>query len=88
MRFDKVGWVTADETNLREGYNYLQVFADLISKRVLLATPGKDASVWEAFCAEFLRHNGHPKAIQYVATDMSAAYTECVSNNFVNDQVV
>ena len=70
--------------NRRKGHNYLTVFADLLAKRVLFATPGKDASVWEAFAAELLRHNGHPKAIQYVAIDMSAAYIKGVSANFGN----
>jgi hypothetical protein len=49
--------------------------------RMLCATPGKGASVWADFAAEFLRHNGHPKAIQHVAIDMSAAYTKGVSDN-------
>ena len=35
-----------------------------------------------------LRHNGHPKAIQYVAIDMSAAYIKGVSANLGNAQVV
>ena len=88
LSFDNVVWVGGDEMNRRKGHNYLTVFADLLAKRVLFATPGKDASVWEAFAAELLRHNGHPKAIQYVAIDMSAAYIKGVSANFGNAQVV
>jgi transposase len=53
--------------NRRKGHNYLTVFSDLITKRLLFATPGEEASVWEAFAEELLRHNGHPKAIQHVA---------------------
>jgi len=64
------------------------VFADLLAKRVLFATPGNDASVWEAFAGKLLRHNGHPKAIQYVAIDISTAYTKGVNDNFGNAQVV
>jgi transposase len=37
---------------------------------------------------ELLRHNGHPKAIQHVASDMSAAYVTGVSDNLRNAQVV
>ena len=88
LSFENVVWVGADEMNRRKGHNYLTVFADLLAKRVLFATPGKDASVWEAFAAELLRHNGHPKAIQYVAIDMSPAYIKGVSNNLGNAQVV
>jgi len=55
--------VGADEINRREGHNYLTVFADLVAKRVFFATPGKAASVWDAFAGELPRHNEHPKAI-------------------------
>ncbi len=86
--FGNVVWVGADEMNRRKGHNYLTVFADLMIKRGLFATPGKDASVCAAFAAELLRHNGHPKAIQHVAIDMSAAYAKGVIDNFGNARVV
>ncbi len=73
LSFENVIWVGADEMNRRKGHNYLTVFADLLAQRVLFDTPGKDASDWAAFATELLRHSGHPKAIQYVAIDMSAA---------------
>ena len=88
LSFDNVVRVGADEMNRRKGHNYLTVFADLMTKRVLFATPGKDALVWGAFAGELLRHNGHPKAIQYVAIDMSPAYIKGVSDNLGNAQVV
>ncbi len=88
LSFDTVVWVGADEMNRRKGHNYLTVFADLVAKRVLFATPGKDASVSAAFAAELLRHNGHPKAIQHVAIEMSAASTKGVSDNLGNARVV
>ncbi len=90
VSFDNVVWVGADENemNWRIGHNYLTVFPDLTSNRLLLATPGKDASVWQAFAAELLRHNGNPKALQDVAIDMSAAHVSGVSDNFGNAQVV
>jgi hypothetical protein len=48
------------------------VFANLIAKRVFFVTPGKDAWVWDAFAADLLRYNCHPKAIQLVAIDKGA----------------
>jgi hypothetical protein len=50
----------------------LTVFAELLAKRVLLATPDKDVTVLEVFAAEVLLHTGHPMAIQYPVFDMSA----------------
>jgi transposase len=90
VSFDNVVWVGADENemNWRIGHNYLTVFPDLTAKRLLFATPGKDASVWQAFAAELLRHNGHPKALHDVAIDMSAAHVRGVSDNFGNGRVV
>jgi transposase len=88
LSFDTVVWVGAGEMNRRKGYNYLTLVADLVAKRVLFATPGKYASVWAAFAAELLRHNGHPKAIQHVPIGMSAAYKKGVSDNLGNARMV
>jgi transposase len=85
---DNAVWVGADEMNRRKGHNYLTVFANLLAKRGLFATAGKDVSVWEAFAAELLRHNGHTKAILCVAIYMSAAYTKGVASNLGKAQVV
>ncbi len=49
LSFNNVVWVGADEMNRRKGHNYLTVFADLVAKRGLFATPGKDAPIWAAF---------------------------------------
>ena len=64
------------------------MFADLMAKLMLFATPGKEALVWAAFAEELLRHNGHQKAIHHVAIDMTASYTKCVSDNLGDAQVV
>jgi len=63
-----------DEMNLRKGREYLTVFADLVARRVVFATEGKDSATFLRFCEELLRHNGHPHAVTHVAMDMSAAY--------------
>jgi transposase len=85
---EDVIWIGADEMNRRKGHNYLTVFADLKARRVLFATEGKDASTWEAFVDELLRHNGHPKAITQAAIDMSPAYIKGVKENLGNAEIV
>jgi transposase len=40
--FSAVCCVGADEMHVRKGHDYLTVFADLVKKRVLFATEGKD----------------------------------------------
>ena len=82
LSWEQVVWVGADEMNRRKGHNYLTVFVDLEAKRVLLAVEGKDASVWERFAEQLLKHNGHPKAITQVAIDMSQSLYEGVRDPF------
>jgi len=86
--WSEVIWVGADEMNRKKGHNYVTVFADLLNKRVLFGTEGKDASVWERFAQELQAHNGHPKAVTQVAIDMSPAYVKGVGANFGNAELV
>lgn len=88
LSWEDVVWVGADEMNRKKGHNYLTVFVDLEAKRVLLAVEGKDAGVWERFAEQLGQHNGHPKAIQQVAIDMSPAYIKGVKENFGNAVIV
>ena len=85
---EKRSWIGADEMNRKKGHNYITVFADLVNKRVLFGTEGKDASVWEHFAQQFEAHNGHPKSVRQVAIDMSRAYIKGARENFGNAQLV
>ncbi|MBU2737180.1 transposase, partial [Acidithiobacillus caldus ATCC 51756] len=42
--------IGVDETNSRRGHDYISLFVDLAAKRLLFATPGKDAQTFEKFC--------------------------------------
>jgi transposase len=86
--WSEVVWIGADEMNRKKGHNYVTVFADLVNKRVLFGTEGKDAATWKAFTDELLVHNGHPKAITQVAIDMSPAYMRGVAENLGNAKLV
>ncbi|HIG31039.1 MAG TPA: ISL3 family transposase [Verrucomicrobiales bacterium] len=83
-----VVWIGADEMNCRKGHDYLTVFADLMVRRVSVATEGKDSGTFEAFVEALSEHNGHPKAITQVAIDMSPAYKKGVRENLGNAQIV
>ncbi|MEN9575162.1 MAG: hypothetical protein RL514_3017 [Verrucomicrobiota bacterium] len=63
-----------DELNCRKGHNYLTVFADLVARRVVFATEGKNPTTFQRFAEESVKHNDHPKAITAVAMDLSKAY--------------
>jgi transposase len=77
-----------DEMNMRKGHHYLTVFADLVQRRVLYATEGKDHTTFERFAGEMGRHNGHSKSITAVAMDLSAAYQKGAREELGNAQVV
>lgn len=92
VAYPKVDWsgvvcVGCDEMNVRKGHRYISVFCELIGKRVLFATPGKDKVVWQAFVGQMDAHNGHPRAITEVSIDMSPAYISGVKEN-LGDQAV
>lgn len=86
--FSQVCCVGVDEMSVRKGHEYISVFADLVSKRVLFATEGKDHQVWHSFVEALEAHNGHRHAITQVSQDMSAAYTKGVQETCRNAQVV
>jgi transposase len=80
--------VGCDEMSARKGHRYVSVFCDLIGKRVLFATPGKDKSTWEAFVEALSAHNGHRRAIKEVSIDMSPAYIAGVAENIGGHAII
>lgn len=86
--FSQVCCVGADEMSLRKGRKYLTVFADLVRRRVLFATEGKDQRTWERFVDALEKHNGHRHAITQASIDMSQAYQSGVAAQCRNAQVV
>ena len=86
--FSKVCCVGVDEMSVRKGHEYITVFADLLAKRVLFATEGKDKETWVTFLAAFEKHNGHRHAITQASMDMSKAYQAGAAENCRAAQVV
>jgi transposase len=86
--FCNVCCVGVDEMSVRQGQEYISVFADLVAKKVIFATEGHDASTWETFVQALEAHHGHRHAITQVSMDMSAAYQKGVKENCRNAQVV
>jgi transposase len=86
--FCNVCCVGVDELQVHKGQSYVSVFADLIKKRVLFATEGKDHTVWETFVAALEAHHGHRHALTQVSMDMSVAYQKGVKETCRHAQVV
>ncbi len=86
--FSQVCCVGVDEMNVRKGQEYISVFADLVRKRVLFATEGKDRETWTRFVEALEKHNGHRHAITQASMDMSQAYQLGVAQNCRHARVV
>jgi len=86
--FSNVCCVGVDEMSVQKGHHYISIFADLLAKRVLFATEGKDQQSWVRFIQELEKHNGHRHAITQVSMDMSPAYQAGVAQMCRNAQVV
>lgn len=80
--------VGVDEMSVRKGHEYISVFADLVARRVIFATEGKDKETWMKFVEALEKHNGHRHAITQASMDMSPAYQTGVAENCRNAQVV
>lgn len=79
--------VGMDETSLRKGHDYVAVFHDLQTKRLLFATPGKDHTTVQAFAADLRAHGGEPAAVAHVCMDMSAAFLKGAAEHLPHAQV-
>lgn len=85
--FSSVTTVGVDETSSKRGHNYVTIFADLASSKVLFATEGKDASTVQRFRDDLAEHRGDPASKTEFCSDMSPAFIKGVSETFVNAQL-
>ena len=88
LDMSQVCCVGVDEMSVRKGHDYISVFADLVKKRVLFATEGREGGTWARFVEALEKHNGHRHAITQASLDLSRAYQKGVRENCRNAQVV
>jgi transposase len=79
--------VGVDETASRRGQDYVSLFVDLELRKVLFATPGKDASTVAVFAQDLKAHGGDPKAVTEVSADMSQAFAKGIAASLPNAQI-
>ncbi|MGI0156306.1 MAG: transposase, partial [Thermoplasmata archaeon] len=80
LDFSGVTDVGCDETSARRGQDYVSLFMDLSERRVVFATPGRDAETVSAFAADLAAHRGSPKTqVQRVCCDMSPAFIKGIT---------
>ena len=84
LDMSKVTKLGFDETSSRRGHDYISIFVDMDEKRVLFATPGKDADVVQAFVKDLREHGGDPQKIEQASIDMSPAFIKGATEHLPN----
>jgi len=79
--------VGVDETSNRRGHDYITLFVDLEARRLLFATPGKDASTFARFAADLEAHGSSGHAVTDVSMDLSPAFRKGAEEHLPNARV-
>lgn len=86
LEFSKVTKIGLDETS-RKGHEYITVFIDLDTSRVLYIADGKKATTIEEFKEFFKEHNGIPENVTDITCDMSMGFTTGIKKAFKNSKI-
>lgn len=87
LEFSKVTKIGLDETS-RKGHEYITVFIDLDTSKVLYIADGKKATTIEEFKEFFVAHNGKAENITDITCDMSMGFTAGIEKAFKNSKIV
>jgi transposase len=79
--------VGIDETSCAKGHSYITLVHDLPERKLIYATPGKDASTVQRFTEDFKAHQGKPESIEVVCIDMSKAFIAGAAKHLPNAAV-
>lgn len=76
--FKEIHSIGLDETSRAKGHEYITLFVDLIERRTIFITEGKDNRTVKRFAEDFEVHNGNVDNIANVSCDMSPAFIKGV----------
>ena len=65
--------LAVDETSSRRG-QFISVFFDAAERRLVFATPGRDAATFKRFAEDLQAHGGDPAAITDISMDMAGGF--------------
>ena len=81
LDFSTVTRVGVDETSARRGQDYISLFMDLDTPRVMFATEGRDAATVGRFVEDLAAHGGDATQIGSVCCDMSPAFVRGIGDH-------
>ena len=79
--------VAIDETAARRGHNYITLFVDIDSRKVVYVAEGRGAETVARFADHVDDHNWDASRIKQVCIDMSAAYIRGVTDNLTEAEI-
>jgi transposase len=85
--YSKVTKIGMDETASRRGHTYVSFFYDMVEKKLLFGTSGKDKATVKAFKDDFAAHAGDPKVVKQACCDMSPSFISGVGEYFPNADI-
>lgn len=85
--FEGVDSIGMDETSRAKGHEYITLFVDLLKRRTIFITEGKDNLTVARFAYDFQKHNGQVKDIKDISCDMSPAFIKGVKENIPDAQI-
>src|ERR1039457_2300476 len=86
--YSEVEAVGFDETSVRKGHEYVSLCVDLVEKKTIFVTEGKDNKVIADFVRDLIAHGGLPENIKQVSCDMSPAFIKGVEENLPEADIV
>jgi transposase len=87
MDLSDVEQIACDETSARRGHDYVSLFADLATRKVIFVADGKSAEAVDEFGRWLEDHKGDKTNITDASIDMSAAFISGIHNNFPNANI-
>ncbi|MEA3523469.1 MAG: ISL3 family transposase [Campylobacterota bacterium] len=85
--FEDIDAIGMDETSRAKGHEYITLFVDLLKRRTIFITEGKDNTTVKRFAEDFQEHNGDIERIKNVSCDMSPAFIKGVKENLPNAEI-
>jgi len=85
--FEDIDAIGLDETSRAKGHEYITLFVDLLKRRTIFITEGKDNTAVKRFAEDFKEHNGDIDSIENVSCDMSPAFIKGIKENLPNAEI-
>jgi transposase len=85
--FSGLSIIGMDETSIAKGHEYITLFVDLVERRTVHISAGKDNKTVVDFVEELEAKQGDRKSIKQVSCDMSPAFIKGVKENLPEAEI-